>query len=95
MCLNLWCMNMRGPLFVSSFNPVMLIFVAIFGSLLLEEKLYLGRYVCIYSQLIYDFFFVSFFFRTTKMEHYDVGAIYMHVSHHCYLTCDLICFVME
>ncbi|PRQ20108.1 putative EamA domain-containing protein [Rosa chinensis] len=42
MCLTLWCMNMRGPLFVSSFNPVTLIVVAIFGSLLLQEKLYLG-----------------------------------------------------
>ncbi|XP_004288678.1 PREDICTED: WAT1-related protein At1g68170-like [Fragaria vesca subsp. vesca] len=42
MCLTFWCINMRGPLFVSSFNPVMLIVVAILGSLLLQEKLFVG-----------------------------------------------------
>ncbi|GKV12520.1 hypothetical protein SLEP1_g23651 [Rubroshorea leprosula] len=33
----------RGPLYVSTFSPLMLIMVAIAGSLFLEEKLYLGR----------------------------------------------------
>uniref|UniRef100_A0A5B6YH78 WAT1-related protein n=1 Tax=Davidia involucrata TaxID=16924 RepID=A0A5B6YH78_DAVIN len=37
-----WCVQMRGPLFVSVFNPLMLILVAIAGSLLLDEKLHLG-----------------------------------------------------
>ncbi|RVW24791.1 WAT1-related protein [Vitis vinifera] len=32
----------RGPLFVSIFNPLMLVFVAILGSLILDEKLHLG-----------------------------------------------------
>ncbi|KAL3638121.1 hypothetical protein CASFOL_017991 [Castilleja foliolosa] len=37
-----WCIRMRGPLFVSVFNPLMLVMVAIAGALFLEEKLYLG-----------------------------------------------------
>ncbi|KAL0334451.1 UNVERIFIED_CONTAM: WAT1-related protein [Sesamum angustifolium] len=37
-----WCVRMRGPLFVSIFNPLMLVIVAIAGSLFLEEKLHLG-----------------------------------------------------
>ncbi|KAI5356148.1 hypothetical protein L3X38_009043 [Prunus dulcis] len=40
-----WCVNMRGPLFVASFSPVLLILVAIFCSLLLGEKLYLGSFL--------------------------------------------------
>lgn len=37
-----WCLAMRGPLFVAIFSPLMLVLVAIAGSLLLAEKLYLG-----------------------------------------------------
>lgn len=38
-----WCVQMRGPLFVSAFNPVMPVLVAIAGSLVLNESLHLGR----------------------------------------------------
>ncbi|XP_048135658.1 WAT1-related protein At1g68170-like [Rhodamnia argentea] len=38
-----WCMRMRGPLFVSVFNPLMLVVVALAGFILLDEKLHLGR----------------------------------------------------
>ncbi|KAF8404426.1 hypothetical protein HHK36_009311 [Tetracentron sinense] len=37
-----WCIRVRGPLFVSVFNPLMLVLVALAGSFLLEEKLHLG-----------------------------------------------------
>uniref|UniRef100_A0A7N1A6R2 WAT1-related protein n=1 Tax=Kalanchoe fedtschenkoi TaxID=63787 RepID=A0A7N1A6R2_KALFE len=37
-----WCVRMRGPLFVSVFNPLMLVLVALASSLLLQEKLTLG-----------------------------------------------------
>ncbi|GMI70562.1 Usually multiple acids move in and out Transporters 24 [Hibiscus trionum] len=37
-----WCVRMRGPLYTSVFNPLLLILVALAGSLFLEEKLYLG-----------------------------------------------------
>ncbi|GAV80282.1 EamA domain-containing protein [Cephalotus follicularis] len=37
-----WCVRMRGPVFVASFNPVALVLVAIVGFLMLNEKLYLG-----------------------------------------------------
>nr|KAJ0184904.1 hypothetical protein LSAT_V11C900503360 [Lactuca sativa] len=36
------CVQMRGPLFVSAFNPLMLLLVAIAGSLVLNESLHLG-----------------------------------------------------
>ncbi|CAN6584440.1 unnamed protein product [Malus baccata var. baccata] len=36
------CISMRGPLFVSVFNPLMLVLIAIVGSLVLDEKLHLG-----------------------------------------------------
>ncbi|XP_077239682.1 uncharacterized protein LOC143880576 [Tasmannia lanceolata] len=37
-----WCIQRRGPLFVSVFNPLMLVIVALVGSLILDEKLHLG-----------------------------------------------------
>ncbi|XP_058191857.1 WAT1-related protein At1g25270-like [Rhododendron vialii] len=37
-----WCVQMRGPLYVSVFNPLMLVLVALAGSLVLDEKLHLG-----------------------------------------------------
>jgi hypothetical protein len=40
-----WCIKMRGPIFASIFNPLQLLLVAISAYLLLNEKLYLGRYV--------------------------------------------------
>ncbi|CAI9765351.1 unnamed protein product [Fraxinus pennsylvanica] len=39
------CVQMRGPLFVSSFNPLFLVLVALAGSLLLNEKLHLGSVI--------------------------------------------------
>ncbi|XP_055959867.1 WAT1-related protein At1g68170-like isoform X3 [Mercurialis annua] len=37
-----WCVSLRGPVFVASFNPLCLVLVAIAGSLMLEEQLHLG-----------------------------------------------------
>ncbi|WJZ86379.1 hypothetical protein VitviT2T_005839 [Vitis vinifera] len=39
-----WVSRMRGPLFVSSFFPLMLATVAILGSHLLHEQLHIGRF---------------------------------------------------
>nr|GMD08853.1 WAT1-related protein At1g25270-like [Ipomoea batatas]GMD10065.1 WAT1-related protein At1g25270-like [Ipomoea batatas] len=39
-----WCVRKKGPVFVSIFNPLMLIMVAIAGSLFLDEKIHLGTY---------------------------------------------------
>ncbi|GLT64936.1 hypothetical protein SLA2020_373970 [Shorea laevis] len=36
------CVRIRGPLYASIFNPLLLVLVAFAGSLFLEEKLYLG-----------------------------------------------------
>ncbi|KAJ4847383.1 hypothetical protein Tsubulata_018023 [Turnera subulata] len=43
--LTSWCVRMRGPLFVSVFNPLMALIVAIAGSTLLDEKLHLGSII--------------------------------------------------
>ncbi|XP_054800137.1 WAT1-related protein At1g25270-like [Prosopis cineraria] len=40
-----WCMHMRGPLYVSAFSPLMLVFVAIASCFMLDEKLYLGSVI--------------------------------------------------
>ncbi|KAL4614677.1 hypothetical protein ACB092_07G070800 [Castanea dentata] len=37
-----WCIQARGPTFVSIFNPLSLLIVALVGSLVLEEELHLG-----------------------------------------------------
>lgn len=42
-----WCVRMRGPLFVSIFNPLMLVMVALAGSLFLEERIRLG--MCVFT----------------------------------------------
>ncbi|KAG6701312.1 hypothetical protein I3842_08G159000, partial [Carya illinoinensis] len=39
------CLHMRGPLYVSSFNPLMPVSVVIMGSLLLNQKLHLGSII--------------------------------------------------
>lgn len=53
-----WTVRMRGPLFVSVFNPLLLVMVSIAGSLFLQEKLHLGMYVfflwfLFYSNLVF------------------------------------------
>lgn len=37
-----WCMRTRGPVFAASFSPLMMIIVAIMGSITISEKIYLG-----------------------------------------------------
>ncbi|KAK4271096.1 hypothetical protein QN277_019837 [Acacia crassicarpa] len=40
-----WCVDKKGPLYVAAFNPLNLFFVAIAGSFMLDEKLYLGSII--------------------------------------------------
>ncbi|XP_024026193.1 WAT1-related protein At1g25270 [Morus notabilis] len=42
MTLIAWCVQKKGPLYASVFNPLMLVLVTIVGSLVLNEKLHLG-----------------------------------------------------
>ncbi|MBA0739188.1 hypothetical protein Gogos_012478 [Gossypium gossypioides] len=37
-----WCVRLKGPLYASVFNPLLLVLVAFAGSFFLEENLYLG-----------------------------------------------------
>ncbi|KAK1319011.1 WAT1-related protein [Acorus calamus] len=40
-----WCIQRRGPLYVSMFSPLLLIIVAVLGWTILDEKLYVGSAV--------------------------------------------------
>ncbi|XP_028801003.1 WAT1-related protein At1g68170-like [Neltuma alba] len=40
-----WCAHMKGPLYVAAFFPLLLIFVALAGSFMLDEQLYLGSII--------------------------------------------------
>ncbi|KAJ1434970.1 EamA domain [Sesbania bispinosa] len=40
-----WCVHMRGPLFVSIFNPLVLVILAMVDSTMLNEKLHLGSII--------------------------------------------------
>nr|XP_009794852.1 PREDICTED: WAT1-related protein At1g09380-like isoform X2 [Nicotiana sylvestris] len=44
-CLTSWCIQRKGPLYVSVFYPLMLIITAVLSWTLLREKLYLGTIV--------------------------------------------------
>ncbi|KAL3843566.1 hypothetical protein ACJIZ3_000969 [Penstemon smallii] len=44
-CLMSWCIQRKGPLYVSVFSPLLLVIVAILSWALLEEKLYVGTVV--------------------------------------------------
>ncbi|XP_010415427.1 PREDICTED: WAT1-related protein At1g68170 isoform X2 [Camelina sativa] len=43
--VNAWCVESRGPLFVSVFSPVGLVIVTLVGSFLLDETLHLGSII--------------------------------------------------
>ncbi|KAJ9160030.1 hypothetical protein P3X46_025471 [Hevea brasiliensis] len=40
--LTIWCVRIKGPMFATIFYPLMLVFTALAGSLLLDEDLHLG-----------------------------------------------------
>ncbi|XP_039686136.1 WAT1-related protein At1g68170 isoform X2 [Medicago truncatula] len=40
-----WCVHMRGPLFASAFNPLVLVIVALASCTMLNENLYLGSII--------------------------------------------------
>ena len=47
-----WCIQVRGPLYVSMFSPLLLVVVAIVGWAILGEKIHVGRClnsVCFFS----------------------------------------------
>lgn len=46
-------MKTRGPVFVTAFNPLCMILVAILASLILAEKLHLGRYVTLFICILF------------------------------------------
>ncbi|EOA34607.1 hypothetical protein CARUB_v10022166mg [Capsella rubella] len=43
--VNAWCVESRGPLFVSVFSPIGLVIVALVGSFLLDETLHIGSII--------------------------------------------------
>lgn len=39
------CMRVKGPVFATAFSPLVMIIVAVMGSVILSENIYLGRFV--------------------------------------------------
>ncbi|PIA43421.1 hypothetical protein AQUCO_01900070v1 [Aquilegia coerulea] len=62
-----WCIEKRGPLYVSAFNPLLLIIVAIFGWAMLDEKVYVGSVVG--SSLIVGGLYTVLWGKEKEMEH--------------------------
>lgn len=44
-----WCIQARGPLYVSMFSPLLLVIVAVVGWAILGEKIRVGTYVYIHT----------------------------------------------
>lgn len=45
-------MQIKGPVFVTAFNPLQMVLVAILGSFILHEILYLGRYLLNFPKMV-------------------------------------------
>lgn len=52
-------MQVRGPVFVTAFNPLGMVLVAILSSFILSEQLDLGRYMSIYVLQSISYIYVS------------------------------------
>jgi hypothetical protein len=40
-----WCLRKKGPLYVAMFGPLIVVFVAVMSSIVLDETLHIGMYV--------------------------------------------------
>lgn len=54
--IQLWCTEEKGPVFVTMFNPLSTLLVAVLAYFVLGEKLYMGRYILVL--FIHFFFFL-------------------------------------
>ena len=50
--VQLWCTEKKGPVFVTMFNPLSTIMVAILAYFIFGENLYVGRYVCTHMKCL-------------------------------------------
>lgn len=71
--VNAWCVESRGPLFVSVFSPVALVVVALVGSFILNETLHVGRYKNSCFLLLCGDGFVMYVYNGLSL-HVDVTA---------------------
>lgn len=55
LCFQAWCISMRGPLFSAVFNPLLTLIVTILATLLLHEKIYVGRYTNTYVMITNEY----------------------------------------
>jgi drug/metabolite transporter (DMT)-like permease len=69
-----WCLRKKGPLFIAVFSPLMLIFVAVLSSILLNEALYLGRWI---------HFGPVLHINGCASADYFFPRLNYYVSHHC------------
>ncbi|XP_015691888.2 WAT1-related protein At1g68170-like [Oryza brachyantha] len=75
-----WCVKRRGPLFASVFNPLMLVVVAVLGSLLLAEKLHLGTLLGAVLIVIGLYAVLWGKGRETAVEAAKVGDDHQHID---------------
>lgn len=69
-------MEKRGPVFVTAFSPLMMILVAIMGSFILAEKIFVGAYVYIYIYI--DIYCVVFLSR--EKFHYVIFFFFLQCA---------------
>uniref|UniRef100_J3KZ16 WAT1-related protein n=1 Tax=Oryza brachyantha TaxID=4533 RepID=J3KZ16_ORYBR len=77
-----WCIQVRGPLFVSMFSPLMLVVVAVVGWAILDEKIHVGS--AIGSVLIVAGLYVVLWGKAREMDSpadldgVGVGGVELH-----------------
>ncbi|XP_039051682.1 WAT1-related protein At1g09380-like [Hibiscus syriacus] len=70
-CVMSWCIQIRGPLYVSVFSPLLLVIVAILSWVLLREKLYVGTVIG--SLLIVGGLYAVLWGKDKEMKHMNAG----------------------
>lgn len=45
-CLQIWCLEKKGPVYVAMFSPLSVLVTAIVSALIWAELLYFGRFAC-------------------------------------------------
>ncbi|XP_020239772.1 WAT1-related protein At1g68170 isoform X2 [Cajanus cajan] len=73
-----WCVRMRGPMFVSVFNPVMLVLVAVADSFMLGENLYVGSVIG--AVLIVSGLYMVLWGKSKEMKKVDQSSVSSEIT---------------
>ena len=78
-------MQTRGPVFVTAFNPLCMIIVAVIGSIVLAEKLHIGAYVFLILSAVKRLICCSVIITTNK----QVQSVFTNIVSMC-MNCSII-----